>query len=96
MSLTKAVTANLRDQIIAAITAHPNIRKNALAIQFPDASLHDITVLLRDLVREGSLEKDEYHRYRKVQEPKTAVPSPRHASSGFIAPVPKARLMGGR
>ena len=83
----------LRDRIIAAITNHPNVRRTDLAEMFPDDSTHDISALVRDLSDEGVLVRNDRHQYRVVEQ---AQEVKRYESSGFIAPLNRAKLMARR
>jgi hypothetical protein len=90
----------LRDAVLAAVADNPDAKMGTIIALLPKIfRRQDIVTCLHDLC-DLELIVVRTSRYR-IAEQETPAPGPelpgtRYVSSGFIAPVPKARLMAGR
>jgi hypothetical protein len=92
----------LREAVLAVIADNPGVNATAIVKLLPKTFFRpDILACLRGLQNEGVISIRKC-RHCIIAEPTasmgapTELPGTRYVSSGFIAPVPKARLMSRR
>jgi len=90
----------LRSAVLTIVSDNPGVKAKAVVALLPKTYFRrDILMCVRDLHREGLLSVNRC-RHRVVEPiepaPPAELPGTRYLSSGFIAPIPKCRLMSGR